>query len=336
MPWVSSFRGRWRARPLPRSLRGWIYAGGGDGVVWVTEAIGIGAASREEEFVEGLTVPPRMTFVGDVLYGVADGKALLLDYLASDPRPATARPALVWIHGGGWEAGDKRGGIAESLGPGLVRSGFVSLSINYRLSDQAKFPAQLHDVKAAIRWVRANADELGVDPERIGVWGHSAGGHLAALLGTTGDMPELEGMSGSPGYSSRVQAVVAVSPPTDFLEIPAGWPHVEPRRATSKLVGGPLKERGELVRLANPIAHIRPGAPPFLIIHGEDDDVVPVQQAVKLDEALVAAGNEATLVLLPEADHALAVPARDITAGDAWDEVGRQAIAFFDRHLRAS
>jgi acetyl esterase/lipase len=277
-----------------------------------------------------------MRFIGDAPYGEAGGEALLLDYLAPETRPGAALPALVWIHGGGWEAGDKRAGFAESLGPVMARAGFVSFSINYRLSDQATFPAQLHDVKAAVRWVRANADDLGVDPEHIGVWGHSAGGHLAALLGTTGDLPELEGASGSPGVSSRVQAVIAVSPPTDFLEIPAGWPHVEPRRATSKLVGGPLEKRGELVRMANPITHIRPGTPPFLIVHGEEDAVVPVQQAVTLYEALVASGSEATLVLLPEADHSLAAPSRGITALDAWNEVGRQAIDFFARPLRVS
>lgn len=286
--------------------------------------------------METFSIPAGMTFEGDVPYGEGDGEALLLDYLAPDPRPAAALPALVWIHGGGWEAGDKRAGFVESLGPALVQAGFVSFSINYRLSDQAKFPAQVHDVKAAVRWVRANADELDIDPERIGVWGHSAGGHLAALLGTTGNLPELEGASGSPGYSSRVQAVIAVSPPTDFLEIPAGWSHVEPRRVTSKLVDGPLEERGELVRMANPIAHIRPGTPPFLIIHGEDDEVVPVQQAVKLYDALVASGSEATLVRLPDADHWLAAPAHGITTEGAWDEVGRHAIGFFSEHLRAS
>lgn len=280
-------------------------------------------------------VPPGMAFRRDVPYGEADGEALLLDLLAPDPPPSSALPAVVWIHGGGWESGDKHVDLAESLGPVLVRNGFVSLSINYRLSDQARFPAQLHDAKAAIRWLRANAGDLGIDPERIGAWGHSAGGHLAALLGTTGDLPELEGEGGSPGYSSRVQAVVAVSPPTDFLAIPPGWPHAEPRRATSKLVGGPLEEQPDLVRLANPIAHIRLGTPPFLIVHGEDDEVVPVLQAERLSEALAAAGTEAHFLRLPRTDHALASPARGIAARDAWTAVGQRALGFFQTHLRA-
>ncbi|MDP9362794.1 MAG: alpha/beta hydrolase [Chloroflexota bacterium] len=304
-------------------------------------AAGIMGAVRGADASDGweqmatVGVPPGMAFVRDVPYGEADGEPLLLDLLAPDPLPSSALPAVVWIHGGGWESGDKHVDLADSLGPALVRDGFVSLSINYRLSDRARFPAQLHDAKAAIRWLRSNAGNLGIDPRRIGAWGHSAGGHLAALLGTTGDLADLEGDSGSPGYSSRVQAVVAVSPPTDFLAMPPGWPHAEPRRATSKLVGGPLEERPDLVRLANPIAHIRSGTPPFLIVHGEDDEVVPVQQAELLYEALAAAGNEATFLRLPRTDHALASPARNITARDAWTEVGQRALGFFRAHLHA-
>lgn len=276
-----------------------------------------------------------LRFVEDVPYGAVNGRALLLDYLTPDPMPSEPVPAVIWVHGGGWEAGEKQGWLSDMLGELLVQAGFVSISTSYRLSDEAIFPAQIEDVKAAIRWARANADALGIDPDRIGIWGHSAGGHLAALAGTSGDLDELDGESGTPGVSSRVQAVVAVSPPTDFLGLPPDWPYVEPRRATSKLVGGPLEERTELVRLANPIAHIEPDAPPFLIVHGEDDTVVPVQQAMRLADALTENGSAVRLVLLPDADHMLAAPARGITAEEAWAEVGRQAIPFFDLHLRS-
>jgi acetyl esterase/lipase len=275
-----------------------------------------------------------LTLIEDVPFGGADGVPLLLDLLAPTQRPRDRLPAVVWIHGGGWESGDKRGGFSETLGPILAGAGYVVLSVNYRLSDAARFPAQLHDVKAAVRWVRANADELGVDPDRIGVWGHSAGGHLAALVGTTGDLPELEGASGTVGVSSRVQAVIALSPATDFLEIPEGWPFVEPRRATEKLVGGTLEERAELVRLANPITHIRPDAPPFWIVHGEADGVVPVQQGIKLYDELVAAGVDAQLEVLPDADHWFASASRGVTTADALQRIGASAIAFFDRYLR--
>jgi acetyl esterase/lipase len=275
-----------------------------------------------------------LTLIENVPFGEADGAPVLLDLLAPTQRPRDRLPGVVWIHGGGWESGDKRGGFSETLGPMLAGAGYGVLSVNYRLSDAAHFPAQLHDVKAAVRWVRANADELGVDPDRIGVWGHSAGGHLAALVGTTGDLPELEGASGSAGVSSRVQAVIALSPATDFLEIPEGWPFVEPRRATEKLVGGPLEERTELVRMANPIAHIRPDAPPFWIVHGEADGVVPVQQGIKLYDELVAAGVDAQLEVLPDADHWFASASRGVTTADELQRIGASAIAFFDRYLR--
>jgi acetyl esterase/lipase len=241
---------------------------------------------------------------------------------------------VVWIHGGGWESGDKRGAFSEVFGPMLARAGFVFATVNYRLSDQALFPAQLHDVKAAVRWVRAHADALGVAPERIGVWGHSAGGHLAALAGTTGDVPELEEESGSPGVSSRVQAVMPLSTATDFRVIPPGWPYVEPRRATEKLVGGPLEQRTELVRMASPMTYIRPGMPPFLIVHGAADGVVPMEQAIALYDALGENGSEVSIDVLPGADHWFASPARGVTTADALQSIGKLAIAFFGQYLR--
>jgi dipeptidyl aminopeptidase/acylaminoacyl peptidase len=129
--------------------------------------------------------------------------------------------------------------------------------------------------------------------------------------------------------------VIPVSPPSDFLAIPPGWTHQEPRRATSKLVGGPLEERLDLVRMANPITHIRPGTPPFLIIHGEADEVVPVEQAELLHDALTRSGAEATYLRLPMADHMLASPALGISADEAWADVVQRALGFFRTHLRA-
>ena len=281
------------------------------------------------------SVLPGMSLLYDVPYGEADGEALLLDLVRPDPMPPAPAPALVWIHGGGWEFGDKRVDPSETIGSIFIQSGFVGLSINYRLSGQAIFPAQIHDAKAAIRWLRANAGDLGVDPDRIGVWGHSAGAHLAALLGTSGDIPDLEGECGSPEFSSRIQAVVAIASPSDFLAIPPDWPHEEPRCASTKLVGGRLEERLDLVRMANPITHIRAGAPPFLIIHGEDDEIVPIVQGSLLYDALVQSGTDATFVRLPKTNHMLESSELGIARREAWIDVAQRALEFFQRRLRA-
>ena len=135
------------------------------------------------------------------------------------PGPPTApRPAVVWLHGGGWFSGARTEGLVHWCCPLLGAHGFVTVSIEYGLSYQAVFPAQIQDVKAAIRWLRANAAPCHIDPERIGIWGLSAGGHLAQLAGLTDDRPDLEGPCGSAGFSSRVQAVAVGSAPSDFLQ----------------------------------------------------------------------------------------------------------------------
>src|SRR6476469_5456429 len=151
-----------------------------------------------------------------IVFAEVDGHPLRLDVLQPAERGRDRLPAVIWVHGGGWLEGWYTDGDSWWCCPPMAAAGFVTLSIMYRMSDEAIFPAQIHDVKGAIRWVRANAAELGVDPERIGIWGHSAGGHLAALAGVTGDLAALEGTVGPAGYASAVQAVVAGSPPTDF------------------------------------------------------------------------------------------------------------------------
>ncbi|MBO0881173.1 MAG: alpha/beta hydrolase, partial [Mycobacterium sp.] len=137
------------------------------------------------------------------LYGNADGVELSLDLVL--PQDKSAHPAAVWLFGGGWSDGSRTNGVSYwcSL---LAAHGIACAAVDYRLSGDAPFPAQIHDVKAAIRWLRANAEAYQIDPDRIGIWGHSAGGHLAALAALTGDLPELEGHCGTPGVSSRIQA----------------------------------------------------------------------------------------------------------------------------------
>ena len=215
------------------------------------------------------------------------------------------RPLVIWIHGGAWRQGSKEGCPAVSL----VGRGFVVASINYRLSGHAVFPAQIHDCKAAVRWLRAHADEYGIDPERIGAWGSSAGGHLVALLGTSGDVKDLEGDLGNPDQSSRVQAVCDWFGPTDLLLMnkQAGefgtLDHDAPNSPESLLLGGTLQEVPEKARRAAPLTYVTSDDPPFLIVHGDRDPLVPWQQSQLLTDSLMEAKCSVTLKIIPGAEH---------------------------------
>ena len=237
----------------------------------------------------------------DLIYAVQDGKPLALD-LYLPPVPGL-RPLVVWVHGGGWYAGSKDHCLALSL----TDRGYAVASINYRLSHEALFPAQIHDCKGAVRWLRAHAAEYELDAGRVGAWGASAGGHLVALLGTSGDVAELEGeVGGNLEQSSQVQAVCDWYGPTDMLQV-SGFPseidHDAPDSAEAKLFGGPIHEKRDLVRLANPITFIRPAAPPFLIVHGDRDPIVPLHQSEILADALRVAGAQVTFLTVAGAGH---------------------------------
>ena len=282
---------------------------------------------REENDVVGNTVLD----VG-IVYGEVSRHPLRLNVVR--PRTDTLRPlpAVIWIHGGGWREGRHTDGLAWWCCPALAATGFVAVSIEYRLSTEARFPAQVHDVKAAIRWVRANADRFGIDPDRIGLWGHSAGGHLAALAALTPDLPELEGDLGPLGVSSRVHAVAPASAPTDFTQLGVDWPP-DALSAVSDLCGGVGPDRRGLLRLGSPVHHVTPDAPPFLVIHGDADEVVPVTQGDRLVRALEKAGVAVTYERIAGADHNLHVGARPYPRANGMERFGRLALAFFVDHL---
>jgi acetyl esterase/lipase len=227
--------------------------------------------------------------------GQANSLDLFVPEAANEPLPL-----IVWVHGGGWHQGDK----SQISAAWLASKGFVAASINYRLSGQAKFPAQLEDGKAAIRWLRANAKKYHIDPERVGATGGSAGGHLVALLGTTGDVKDLEGKGGSAGFSSRVQAVCAFCAATDLHRLK----HPRARQCAMDLIGGPLADHRELYAKANPITHITENAPPFLLIHGDKDDLVPLEQSELLHDALKKAGVPTTLHVAKGLSHSVFRP----------------------------
>lgn len=258
---------------------------------------------------------------------------LFLDLLLPETE-AARRPAVVYLHGGGWAEGDRAAGMYPWLCPLMAAHGFVAATVSYRLSRFVPFPAQLHDVKAAIRFLRAHADQYGIDPDRIGVWGDSAGGHLASLLGTTADVPELEGKCGWREQSSRVNAVVARCAPSDFAtyRVPADdW------RSPffSMLFGGPIEEHEELARLASPLAHLKAGLPPFLLVHGTEDETVPYQQATTLATGLKNHGADVMLHTVDGGHHNMVADLDAPWGDDPWTELGYEAVDFFSRHLKS-
>jgi acetyl esterase/lipase len=182
----------------------------------------------------------------------------------------------------------------------LLQDGFAVASVEYRLSGEATFPAQIHDCKGAVRFLRANADKYALDANAFGAWGSSAGGHLVALMGTAGDANELEGdVGGNAGLSSRVQAVCDWFGPTDLTVIRSAGA----RNPVSLLLGGPPAKKPDLARQASPVAHVSKDDSPFLIVHGDRDRLVPLKQSELLDEALRKAGVESRLHVVKGAGH---------------------------------
>jgi acetyl esterase/lipase len=208
------------------------------------------------------------------------------------------RPLVVWIHGGGWEAGSKEGTPVQWL----AGKGYVVASINYRLSRYGVFPIQLEDCKAAIRWLRANAAKYQIDPERVGAGGDSAGGHLVALLGTTANVKELEGKLGNLDQSSRVQAVVDFFGPTDFVSWDPKF-HPGVYGSITRLLGGPPQENKEKARRASSVFYVNRDAAPFLIFHGDKDALVALSQSQELAKALKKAGVEVNLQVIKGSGH---------------------------------
>jgi len=226
-------------------------------------------------------------------------------------------PVILSIHGGAFMGCDKSDAQLMPMLEGLKR-GYAVVALNYRLSWEAQFPALVHDVKAAVRWVRANAGKYHFDPERIASWGGSAGGYLSSMLGISAGIQELEDLSlGNANKPCTVQAVVDWFGPTNFLKmdeqlaargmLPApGFRHSEADSPESLLLGEMITDIPDLVAVANPESYIRPGAPPFLLQHGTKDPVVPVQQSIEFAAKLrqVLGEDRVILELLEGAEHA--------------------------------
>jgi acetyl esterase/lipase len=275
--------------------------------------------------------PPTSRALRGLVYASPGGVELKLDLHLPLTPPEKPVPLLVWIHGGGWQEGNR--GFCP-LSP-LVKEGYAVASLSYRFTQVAPFPAQIEDCRAAIRWLRAHAAEHGYDPARIGVAGESAGGLLAALLGTESDAGD--------GVSTRVQAVVALCPGTDLtqedvdlVKMPALLASADPkevrlgkiiqsRAATMRAAyGGPPEEHREMARRMSPVTHVTADDPPFYLIHGDRDDLVPIAQSELMEAALKKAGVPVTFEVVKGAGHGFGRPKPDMMA---------RIKAFFDANL---
>lgn len=240
-------------------------------------------------------------------------------------RPATGdnlRPAVLCIHGGGFRAGKRE--RWDDLCKRLAERGYVAATVTYRLAPKYQFPAAVHDVKAAVRWLRANASKYHIDPERIGVVGDSAGGHLVQFLGVTGDVPQFEGEGGNPAHPSRVTCVVNYYGPSDLTK--SYGKSIDAAEVLPLWLGGDaVKERHRHI-LASPLYWVTPSAAPTLLLHGTEDPYVAHEQAVWIRDRLHAADVEVELLTLEGAGHGF-------KGADA-QRAEEALFAFFEKHLR--
>jgi len=244
---------------------------------------------------------PAVDLQTDIVYGTAGGRELRLDFAKPVICGPDKVPLLVYIHGGGWTSGSKDGVMDSPVAGMAFQLGFAVASIDYRLAPEWVFPAQVHDCKLAIRYLRKNADSLGIDPDRIAAVGGSAGGHLAAILGTADDDDGLEG-PGLPGISSRVSVVAEYFGPADLTDVDTPLTNEGLAILLAFLGCHPLV-CPELARQASPAAYVTPDDPPILIAHGANDELVPYRQAEIFAERLRSAGNACTLIKVEHAGH---------------------------------
>lgn len=249
----------------------------------------IGQAQAPDRAAEPFQLPAGVQSELDIAYA-ADSPAQKLDLYLPTATAAAPRPAIVVVHGGGWRGGDKQRGQWARIPAQYASDGYVAISVNYRLTGEAPWPAQIEDVKAAVRWLRAHAEKHAVDVDRIGAYGNSAGAHLVSLLGLVKQSDGLEGSGPHQEQSSMVQAVCASATPTDFLN----WrePGAVPERLGRTFLAGPGDTLRDRARQASPITYARGDAPPFLLIHGTADRTVPIGQSDRFAKALRAAGAE--------------------------------------------
>jgi acetyl esterase/lipase len=288
------------------------------GVVTATYLLPSGSAPASGE--PKPSAETEIVTVTDVPYAKVHDTELKLDLMAPKGEKGPF-PAVVVIHGGAWRAGSKRD--CQVVMPALVRKGYVAISPDYRFCPKEPFPAQVEDVKAAVRWVKNHAKEYNIDPERVGAMGFSAGGHLAMMLGLTAAGDGLEGDSSAGGPDSRVKAVVNFFGPTDLAA--SDIPEVS-KPLVKDFLGGTPKEKPELAAKASPLSYVTKDDAPVLTFQGTKDPLVPATQATKLAQAMTAAGVPGRVELLIGAQHGWDGPERERTISET--------LVFFDKYLK--
>lgn len=262
-----------------------------------------------------------IVFEEGIEYANPDGQHLKLN-LARPKDGAGPFPAVVCIHGGGFRAGERTGWDAAVKK--LAEHGYVAVTVTYRLSPQYQFPAAVHDVKAAVRWLRANAATYHVDPDHVGAVGDSAGGHLALFLGVTGGVQQFEGNEGNADQSSRVQCVVDYYGPSDFTK--SAGKSVDAAEVLPLFLGGDVEHARKRYVLSSPLYWVTPEAAPTLLLHGTEDKYVAHEQAEWMFERLQAAQVETRLVTFDKAGHGF--------GGADAERAEKEMFAWFDAHLR--
>ena len=250
--------------------------------------------------------PGGVTSLADVTYSVINGYRPMMVDIYMPPKKGGPKPLIMYVHGGGWTAGTPRNAGAHGNFPAalakLASEGFVVASLEYRLAEEARFPAQLQDARAALRFLKGNAARFGIDPARTGIWGGSAGGHLSALTALSCGDASLDppGTKAEPG-SECVQAAVIWYGVFDFKALNAGRPGGD--RAAPRLLGcdGPCSD--ERFAAASPVTYIDAKDPPHLLIHGTEDKVVPISQSYGVEARLKAAGVPVETLYIPGVDH---------------------------------
>lgn len=264
-------------------------------------------------------VPANLIAESGVAYAQSDPQQVM-DIIR--PRDSGKHPAILAIHGGGFRAGSRKGYLKTCIT--LAQNGFVCATADYRLAPAAPFPAAVHDVKAAVRFLRANAARLGIDPQKIGTMGGSAGGHLALFLGVTGNVPEFEGDGPNRDQSSRVAVVVDYYGPSDLTK--SYGRSVDAAEVLPLFLGGDLAHARAMHLRASPLNWVTPDAAPTLALQGTKDRYVNYEQSVWIVDRLLSAGVDAELETIEGADHGF-------KGADA-DRADRRMLSFFTRYLK--